>query len=78
MKSSILLLTVCVLAIGCKPMRIALCEPDVKGCKIIEVYDDPMQCGFVALARNGKGETRDNLQCQELRDDFYWEGTNSD
>ena len=62
------LISLALLLTACQPTRYALCEPDVKGCLILEVYDDPMQCGFVAMARNGKDYGRDNLECVEMPD----------
>jgi hypothetical protein len=72
-----ILLLIAPLLIACEPTQYALCEPDVKGCKILEVYEDPMQCGFVAMARNGKGYYRDNLECREVPHGVRWENTDT-
>lgn len=71
------LIILTLLLTACEPTRYALCEPDVEGCKILEVYEDPMQCGFVAMARNGKGYARDNLECMEMPPHVQWENNNN-
>lgn len=57
---------VLLLLVGCDSKRYALCEPDIEGCGIIQIYDDILECNFVAMARNGKDYARDNLACMEI------------
>ena len=51
---------------ACEQPRVALCDPDVAGCKILDIYPDAISCNFAALGHNKKDNAADNLTCIEI------------